>query len=86
MRPVVLAVDTTAGVLAEIGAREVCVIGSGARNALLNRLIAEASGLPVHAGSVDATALGNASGQGIALGVFADLDDARPQLRGRLRR
>jgi rhamnulokinase len=77
-----LAASTTE-VLAAIGASEVCVIGGGARNALLNRLLAEASGLPVHVGPVEATALGNALVQGIALGVFADLEEARAQVRDR---
>jgi rhamnulokinase len=72
---------STAGVLAELGASEVCVIGGGAQNTLLNRLIGEASGLPVHVGPVEATALGNALVQGIALGVFDDLPLARRCLK-----
>jgi rhamnulokinase len=56
---------------------EVHIIGGGAQNALLNRLIAESSGLPVRIGPVEATALGNALVQGIALGRFTGLDDAR---------
>ena len=74
---------STAEVLHELGAPEVCVIGGGARNALLNRLVAEASGLPLTIGPVEATALGNALVQGIALGAFADLDAARAQVRAR---
>jgi rhamnulokinase len=76
----------TAGVLGELGVAEVCVIGGGAQNALLNQRIAEASGLPVHTGPVEATALGNAMVQGISLGAFVDLDDARAQLRAAIRR
>ena len=68
------------GVLAELGATEVCVIGGGAQNAVLNRLLGEASGLPVHVGPVEATALGNALVQGVALGVFDDLAAARESL------
>jgi rhamnulokinase len=72
---------SAAGVLAELdGVREVCVLGGGARNALLNRLLEAASGLPVRAGPVEATALGNALAQGIALGAFGDLGDARRAL------
>ena len=67
----------TAQVLHQIGATEVCVIGGGAQNTLLNRLISETSGLPVRVGPVEATSLGNALVQGMALGVFADLDGAR---------
>jgi rhamnulokinase len=72
---------STADVLRELDARAVCVIGGGAQNALLNDLVAEASGLPVHVGPIEATALGNALVQGIALGRFADLADARRALK-----
>jgi rhamnulokinase len=58
---------STAAVLAELGAREVCVLGGGAQNHVLNRLLGEASGLLVHVGPVEATALGNALVQGRAL-------------------
>lgn len=75
----------SADVVRELGAREVCVIGGGAQNELLNRLLAEASGLPVHVGPVEATALGNALVQGVALGTFADLDDARDAIRAAAR-
>lgn len=56
------------------------VLGGGGRNSLLNRLIEEATGIPVLVGSDEATALGNALFQGIALGRFADIDDARASL------
>jgi glycerol kinase len=36
--------------------------------------------VPVHTGPVEATALGNALVQGVALGVYADLADARAHL------
>jgi rhamnulokinase len=71
---------STAEVLGALDAGAVCVIGGGAQNGLLNDLIGAASGLPVHVGPVEATALGNALVQGIALGAFADLDAARAQL------
>ena len=38
------------------------------------------SGLPVGIGPTEATALGNALVQGIALGVYTDLVDARSHL------
>lgn len=53
------------------------VLGGGTRNTLLNRLLEEATGIPVAVGPAEATALGNALLQGIALGRFVDLDDAR---------
>lgn len=59
---------------------DVCVIGGGARNGLLNRLIEERCAVPVCTGSPEATALGNALVQGVALGLFGDLDAARGAL------
>ena len=57
----------------ELSGREVDVIhvvGGGARNALLCQLTADACGLPVIAGPVEATALGNVLVQARALGVL----------------
>ncbi|MGY5765246.1 rhamnulokinase [Brachybacterium sp. DNPG3] len=47
------------------------VVGGGSRNALLNRLTADALGVDVIAGPVEATALGNVAVQARALGVGA---------------
>jgi sugar (pentulose or hexulose) kinase len=44
---------------------------------LLTRLYAQHTGLPVRTGSPEATALGNAIVQGIALGRWATLSEAR---------
>jgi rhamnulokinase len=53
------------------------VIGGGARNRLLNQLIADATGRIVVAGPVEATALGNLGMQLLATGRVATLDDVR---------
>ena len=44
------------------------IIGGGCQNWLLNRLTEEALGIPVHAGTVEATAIRNLFMQAIALG------------------
>ena len=53
------------------------IVGGGSNNALLSQLTADATGLPVHCGPVEATALGNAATQLVALGELADLADIR---------
>ncbi|MGY1693123.1 rhamnulokinase [Geodermatophilus sp. SYSU D01105] len=70
---------------AELSGREVGVVhlvGGGARNTLLCQLTADACGLPVVAGPVEAAALGNALVQARAAGV---LDGGLPELRALLR-
>ena len=53
------------------------VVGGGSRNDLLNRLIAAATDCDVIAGPAEATALGNAAVQAIAVGDVPDLAAAR---------
>jgi rhamnulokinase len=53
------------------------VVGGGSRNQLLNQAVADVTGLPVIAGPVEATALGNLLVQLIALGAVEDLAQAR---------
>ena len=53
------------------------IVGGGARNRLLCQLTANLTGLPVFAGPVEATALGNVLVQAIAVGEVADLTQVR---------
>ena len=53
------------------------VIGGGARNALLCRLTADLCGREVHAGPVEATALGNVLVQARGAGELSSLDELR---------
>ena len=56
---------------------ELLVVGGGARICLMNELYGRHAGVPVTVGSPEATALGNAVVQGLALGQFERLEDAR---------
>lgn len=58
-------------------ADRVHIVGGGSRNRLLNQLTANATGLPVVAGPVETTVLGNALVQLISLGELADIGQAR---------
>ena len=53
------------------------VVGGGSNNRLLCRLTASATGLPVRAGPVEATASGNLCVQAIAAGELASIAEAR---------
>jgi rhamnulokinase len=69
---------TTAATLAGRTVRQVHVVGGGSQNALLCQALADRSGLPVVAGPVEATALGNVLVQGRAAGaVSGGLDELR---------
>ncbi len=56
------------------------IIGGGSRSALLCQMTANAIGRPVVAGPAEATALGNAIVQLVALGEFKDIAEARELL------
>jgi rhamnulokinase len=56
---------------------QIRVIGGGSRNALLNQFTADATGRKVHAGPVEATALGNAGIQMLATGGASSLREVR---------
>ena len=53
------------------------IVGGGSQNNYLNQATADASGLPVLAGPVEATVIGNALVQAIAAGRFGSLAEAR---------
>jgi rhamnulokinase len=57
------------------------VVGGGSRNELLNQMTADACGVPVIAGPVEATAAGNILVQAMALGSIKSLADAREVVR-----
>ncbi len=57
------------------------LVGGGSRNALLCQLTADACGLPVLAGPVEATALGNVLVQARTAGLVRDLADMRALVR-----
>jgi len=57
------------------------IIGGGSRNRLLNQLTADACQIPVKAGPVETSALGNVCVQLITLGALSDLDAARALVR-----
>ncbi|MEG0038816.1 MAG: rhamnulokinase family protein [Bacteroides sp.] len=54
---------------------ELHIMGGGCRNRLLNRFTQEALGIPVYAGPVEATAIGNILVQAIATGAIADRNE-----------
>ncbi len=53
------------------------IVGGGANHRLLCQLTADATGLPVRAGPVEATAIGNLAVQAIAAGELASVGEAR---------
>ena len=57
------------------------VLGGGSRNALLCQFSANSLNLPVTAGPVEATAIGNAALQAVAMGDLTGLAEARALVR-----
>lgn len=67
----------TAGRLADREIGVIHIVGGGSQNALLCQLTADLSGIPVLAGPVEATALGNVLVQARALGLGGSLEELR---------
>lgn len=61
--------------------RTLHIVGGGSQNELLNQFAADACGVDVVAGPVEATAAGNVLVQAIAMGHVASLADARAVVR-----
>jgi rhamnulokinase len=57
------------------------IIGGGSQNDLLNQYTADALGIPVWAGPVEATAMGNILVQAMASGEIADMGELREVVR-----
>ncbi len=58
------------------------IVGGGTQNKLLNQMAANATGLPVVTGPIEATVIGNAIVQLITLGEIADLEQGREIVAG----
>ncbi len=56
--------------------RRLHIVGGGSQNDLLNQLAADATGMTVHAGPVEATALGNITMQALTMGQLASQEAA----------
>lgn len=75
--------DAIAGIndLLPEGLKRLHIIGGGSQNDLLNQFTADALGVPVWAGPVEATAMGNILVQAMAAGEVADLAEIREIVR-----
>lgn len=62
------------------------IVGGGSQNDYLNQATANATGLPVLAGPVEATVIGNVVVQAVASGRFASLAEARRHVADNLKR
>jgi len=61
--------------------KEIYIIGGGSRNGLLCQLVANTTGLPVYAGPVEATAIGNLMIQAKAMGQIKSIIEGRKIIR-----
>ena len=61
------------------------IVGGGSRNDYLNQMTANATNLPVAAGPVEATVIGNVLVQGIASGRFSSLAEGRQYMASKVK-
>ncbi len=61
------------------------IVGGGSRNDYLNQMTANATNLPVVAGPVEATVIGNVLVQGIAAGRFSSLAEGRAYVASKVK-
>jgi len=61
--------------------RKLNIVGGGTQNGLLNQFAANACGIPVIAGPVEATAIGNVVVQAVTRGILASIAEARAVIR-----
>ncbi len=61
--------------------KEIYIIGGGCRNSLLCQLVANATDLPVYAGPVEATAIGNLMIQAKSMGQIKSINEGRNIIR-----
>jgi len=57
------------------------IVGGGSRNRMLNQFTADSLGVPVTAGPVEATAIGNIMMQAISTGLIGSLKEGREMVR-----
>ncbi|MEN8171829.1 MAG: rhamnulokinase family protein [Chloroflexota bacterium] len=72
-RDVLAELETVSGRTIEI----IHIVGGGTQNKLLNQMTADAAGIPVIAGPIEATVIGNALVQLISLGEIKNIQEAR---------
>ncbi len=72
--------DALAGVSGQTS-KIIHIVGGGSRNEMLNQFTADACGLPVLTGPVEATAIGNIMVQAIGLGLIDSLLEAMPIIK-----
>jgi rhamnulokinase len=69
------------GVMLEKNFNALHIVGGGSKNRLLCQFAADVTRLPVVAGPVEATAIGNIAVQAVATGHLSSLDEARRVIR-----